>query len=79
MVLRVRPTPTLFLTNSLFTPMDDTPLHSLPGVLHPWGDSWRATLDSWPSGLDARLTEKTAHINLVVCTQTNSNPCAETT
>ncbi len=28
MVLRVKPTPTRFPTNSLYTPMDNTPLHS---------------------------------------------------
>ncbi len=28
MVLRVKPTPTRFPTNSLYTPMDKTPLHS---------------------------------------------------
>ncbi len=32
MVLRVKPTPTRFPTNSLNTPMDNTPLHSLPSV-----------------------------------------------
>ncbi len=33
MVLRVRPTP----TNIPFTPMDNTPLHSIPSVLPPRG------------------------------------------
>ncbi len=37
MVLRVKPTPTRFPTNSLYTPMDNTPLHSIPSVCHPWG------------------------------------------
>ncbi len=37
MVLRVKPTPTLFPTNSLYNPMDSTPLHSLSSVWHPWG------------------------------------------
>ncbi len=33
-VLRVKPTPTRLQTNSLFTPMDSTPLRSIPwGVL----------------------------------------------
>ncbi len=37
MVLRVKPTPTRFPTNSLYTPMDNTPLHSISSVCHPWG------------------------------------------
>ncbi len=37
MVLRVKPTPTRFPTNSLYTPMDSTPLHSISSVCHPWG------------------------------------------
>ncbi len=35
-VLRVKPTPTRFPTNSLYTPMDNTPLHSISSVGHPW-------------------------------------------
>ncbi len=41
MVLRVKPTPTWFPTNSLYTPMDNTPLHSISSVCHPWGGSCR--------------------------------------
>ncbi len=37
LVLRVKPTPTGFPTNSLYTPMDNTPLHSISTVCHPWG------------------------------------------
>ncbi len=37
MVLRVKPTPTRFPTNSLYTPMDNTPLHTISNVCHPWG------------------------------------------
>ncbi len=37
MVLRVKPTPTRFPTNSLYTLMDNTLLHSIPSVCHPWG------------------------------------------
>ncbi len=37
MVLRVKPTPTRLPTNSLYTPMDNTPLHSISSVCHPWG------------------------------------------
>ncbi len=37
MVLLVRPTPTGFPANSLLTPMDNTPLHSISSVCHPWG------------------------------------------
>ncbi len=35
MVLRVKPTPTRFPTNSLYTPMENTPLHSMcvPSVI----------------------------------------------
>ncbi len=36
MVLRVKPTPTQFPTNSLYTPMDNTLLHSLSSVGHSW-------------------------------------------
>ncbi len=36
-VLQVMPTPTRFPTNSLYTPMDNTSLHSIPSVRHPWG------------------------------------------
>ncbi len=38
MVLRVKPTPTGFPTNSLSTPMDNTPLHSTSSMRHLWGD-----------------------------------------
>ncbi len=37
MLLRVKPTPTRFPTNSLYTPVDNTPLHSISYVCHPWG------------------------------------------
>ncbi len=37
MVLRVKPTPTRFPTNSLYTAMDNTYLHSISSVCHPWG------------------------------------------
>ncbi len=37
MVLQVKPTPTRFPTNSLCTPMDNTTLHSISSVCHPWG------------------------------------------
>ncbi len=36
-VLQVKPTPTRFLPNSLYTPMDNTPLRSVSSVCHPWG------------------------------------------
>ncbi len=39
MVLRVKPTSTRFPTNSLYTPMDNTPMHSITSVCHPWGFS----------------------------------------
>ncbi len=39
MVLRVKPTPARFPTNSLYTPMDNTPMHSITSVYHPWGFS----------------------------------------
>ncbi len=37
MVIRVKPTPTRFPTNSLYTPMDNTPLHSISSVCRTWG------------------------------------------
>ncbi len=36
-VHRVKPTPTRFPTNSLYTPMRNTPLHSISSVCQPWG------------------------------------------
>ncbi len=36
MVLRVKPTRTRFPTKSIYTPMDNTPLHSISCVFHPW-------------------------------------------
>ncbi len=36
MVLRVKLKQTRFPTNSLYTPMDYTPLHSISSVCHPW-------------------------------------------
>ncbi len=41
MVLRVEPTLTRFPTNSLYTPMDNIPLHSISSMCHPWGEGWR--------------------------------------
>ncbi len=35
--LRVKATPTWFPTNSLYIPMDNTPMHPIPSVLRPWG------------------------------------------
>ncbi len=40
MVLRVKPTPTWFPPNSLYTPIDNTPLHSISSVCHPWGKGY---------------------------------------
>ncbi len=41
MVLRLEPTPTRFLTNSLYTPMNNTPLNSTPSVCRSWtGVQW---------------------------------------
>ncbi len=37
MVLRVKPSPSRFPTNNFFTPVDNTPLHSIPSVCHPCG------------------------------------------
>ncbi len=37
MVVRVKPTPTRFPTNSLYTPMCNTPLHPISSVCLPWG------------------------------------------
>ncbi len=37
MVLRIMPTSTRFPTNSLYTPLDNTPLHSMSCVCHLWG------------------------------------------
>ncbi len=37
MVLRVQQTATRLPTNSLYTPMDNTPLHSISSVCHPCG------------------------------------------
>ncbi len=37
MVLRIKPTPARFPTKSFYTPMDNTPLHCISSVYHPWG------------------------------------------
>ncbi len=37
MVLRGRPTLTRFPTNSRYTPVDNTPLHSIARMSYPWG------------------------------------------
>ncbi len=37
MVLRVRPAQTRFPANSLYTPVENTPLHSIPRVCHARG------------------------------------------
>ncbi len=37
MILRVKPTPARFPTNSLYTPVDNTLLHSISSVCYPWG------------------------------------------
>ncbi len=42
MVLRVKPTPTRFPANNIYTPMDNTPMHSISSVCHPWGSCRRA-------------------------------------
>ncbi len=39
MLLRVKPTLTRFPTNSLYTPMDTTPLHFISSVCNPRGES----------------------------------------
>ncbi len=43
MVLRVMATPTRFQTNSLYTPMDSTPLHSIPSLYRPYSTSIHGT------------------------------------
>ncbi len=35
-VFRIKPTTTRFPTNSLYTPMGNTPLHSISSMGHPW-------------------------------------------
>ncbi len=37
MELLVRPAPTRFSTNSRYTPIDNTPLHFMSSMCHPWG------------------------------------------
>ncbi len=39
MVLRVKPKPTQLPTNSLYTAVDNTPLHSISSVCHPWDNN----------------------------------------
>ncbi len=46
MVIRVKPTPTRFPTNSLYTPMDNTPLYPMSSVCHPWGWLSRLGVDT---------------------------------
>ncbi len=59
MVLRVKPTPTRLPTNSLCTPMDNTPLHSISSVCHPWAlllVSAREAIDSTRAGTSGSLS-----------------------
>ncbi len=37
MILRVRPIPTRFQTNRLYTLVDNTPLYYISRMYHPWG------------------------------------------
>ncbi len=46
LVSRVKPTLTRFPTNSPYTPMDNTPLHSLSSVCYPWRCCLRTVKDS---------------------------------
>ncbi len=43
--LRVKPTPTRFPTNSLYVPMDYTPMPSISSGCHPWDNCWRVRED----------------------------------
>ncbi len=52
MVLRVKSTPTRFPTNSLYTPMYNTTLHSIPSVCRPWGAKTLSRHNGMCAGLD---------------------------
>ncbi len=58
MVFLVKPTPTRFPTNSLYTPMDNTPLHSISSVCYPW-DTLSLLLRWAPSILEGGPSELT--------------------
>ncbi len=53
MVLRVKPTPTRLPTNSFYTPVDNTPLHSIPSVCHPWSGACGGTAVRRPSAIES--------------------------
>ncbi len=57
MVLRVKPTPTSFPTNSLYTPMGNTPLRSISSVCHPWGRLLLLFLGRAPGALEGGPSE----------------------
>ncbi len=60
MVLRVKLTPIRFPTNSPYTLMDDTPLHSIPSVGRPWNYSI--------VGYDGSLLKTASNLALTTCT-----------
>ncbi len=49
MELRVKPTPTRFQTNSLYSPMDYKPLHSIPSVSRLLCESFLRALGGGPN------------------------------
>ncbi len=53
MVLRVKPSPYRLPTNNFFTPVDNTPLHSIPSVCHPWSGACGGTAVRRPSAIES--------------------------
>ncbi len=74
MVLLVKPTPTRFLTDSLYTPMDNTPLHSIRSACHPWGGqlSSRIYIDDLINSTHVYFVLTTSSLNLISCISQNS-------
>ncbi len=56
MVLRVKPTPTRVPTNSLYSPMDNTPLHF---IHHPWETVLSAKEDQSITNAKLMVAEET--------------------
>ncbi len=60
MVLRVKPTPTRLPTNSLYTPVDNTPLHF---IHHPWEAVLSAKEDQSITNSKLMVAEETCKQN----------------
>ncbi len=72
MVLRVKPTPTRLPNNSLYTPMNNTLLHSISSVCQPWGMAV-VGYDEWPVRVQSEEQLIGAHTKEEACVTLNSD------